>query len=204
MRNADGKIVVNKDGVPLTNTDNNIYLGNPNPKFIIGLNNSFNYKNINLSFLIDGKFGGHVLSLAEAAYDYAGVSQRSADARKNGGVSIPNAVYEDGTAYTGKTDAKKYYEGIGGQDAPNIDEAYIYKATAIRLRQVSLSYTFKMNSKYMQDATVSFIGSNLFFFYKKAPFDPEQVSGVNPGGVGVDVYGMPITRSLGLSVKLNF
>jgi hypothetical protein len=56
----------------------------------------------------------------------------------------------------------------------------------------------------MQDATVSFIGSNLFFFYKKAPFDPEQVSGVNPGGVGVDVYGMPITRSLGLSVKLNF
>ena len=38
----------------------------------------------------------------------------------------------------------------------------------------------------------------------KAPFDPEQVSGVNPGGVGVDVYGMPITRSLGLSVKLNF
>ncbi|CAM3346740.1 SusC/RagA family TonB-linked outer membrane protein [Elizabethkingia occulta] len=204
MRNADGKIVVDKDGAPLTNTDNNIYLGNPNPKFIIGLNNSFNYKNINLSFLIDGKFGGHVLSLAEAAYDYAGVSQRSADARKNGGVSIPNAVYEDGTAYTGKTDAKKYYERIGGQDAPNIDEAYIYKATAIRLRQVSLSYTFKMNSKYMQDATVSFIGSNLFFFYKKAPFDPEQVSGVNPGGVGVDVYGMPITRSLGLSVKLNF
>lgn len=204
MRDSEGRIVVNENGVPLTNIDNNVYLGNPNPKFIIGFNNSFTYKNINLSFLIDGKFGGQVLSLSEGAYDYAGVSQRSADARKNGGVSIPNAAYQDGTPYTGKTDAKLYYESIGGQDAPNIDEAYIYKATAVRLRQVSVSYSFKVNSKYMQDATVSLIGSNLFFFYKKAPFDPEQVSGVTPGGVGVDAYGMPITRSIGCSVKLNF
>jgi hypothetical protein len=134
--------------------------------------------------------------------DQLGVSKTSADARDAGGVVIENAVKEDGTPYTDKTDAQAYYSSIGGRDP--LTEAYMYKATAIRLRQASVSYTFKVNSKYLSDATVSVIGTNLFFLYKKAPFDPEQVSGVNPGGVGVDIFGIPITRSVGFSVKLNF
>ncbi|WP_260446954.1 hypothetical protein, partial [Chryseobacterium lactis] len=67
-----------------------------------------------------------------------------------------------------------------------------------------ISYTFDINSKYMKNATVSLVGTNLFFFYKKAPFDPEQVSGNTPGGVGVDSFGLPVTRSIGLSLKANF
>lgn len=204
LRNDAGQIIVDDKGLPMVDPNSRKFLGNPNPKFILGFSNSFSYKNFKLDFLIDGKFGGKVLSLAEATYDYNGVSQRSADARNNGGVAIDNAVYQNGTPYTGKTDAKAYYTRIGGNVAPSIAEAYMYEATTVRLRQASASYTFKVNSKYMREATVSIIGTNLFFFYKKAPFDPEQVSGVNPGGVGVDVFGMPITRSLGFSVKLNF
>jgi hypothetical protein len=109
-------------------------------------------------------------------------------------------VYENGTPYTGLTDAEKYYSKVSG----SIDEPYMYKATAVRLRQASISYTFDIKSKFMENATVSLIGSNLFFLYKDAPFDPEQVSGVNPGGVGIDMFGMPITRSVGLSLKANF
>ncbi|WP_407482411.1 SusC/RagA family TonB-linked outer membrane protein [Elizabethkingia meningoseptica] len=201
-RDDQGRILVDKDGVPLRTQNNLNYLGNPNPKFILGLNNSFNIGKLRVDFLIDGKFGGKVLGITQATLDGNGVSKVTADARDAGGVTIQNAAYEDGTAYTGKTDAAKYYTAIGGRSP--IDEAYIYNATTIRLRQASLAYTFKTNSKYLRDATVSVIGTNLFFFYKKAPFDPEQVSGVNPGGVGIDMLGMPITRSIGFSVKLNF
>jgi hypothetical protein len=80
----------------------------------------------------------------------------------------------------------------------------MYSATTVRLRQASISYSFDIQSKYMRNATVSLVGTNLFFFYKKAPFDPEQVSGNTPGGVGVDSFGLPVTRSIGLSLKANF
>ncbi|UWX59629.1 SusC/RagA family TonB-linked outer membrane protein [Chryseobacterium oranimense] len=199
-RDGQGRIIVDADGVPLRDENQVQYLGNPNPKFILGFNNSFNIGKLGISFLIDGKFGGKVLGYTQAKNDQYGVSKATADARDNGGVSIPNAVYENGTPYTGLTDAEKYYSKVSG----SIDEPYMYKATAVRLRQASISYTFGVNSKYMENATISLIGSNLFFFYKDAPFDPEQVSGVNPGGVGIDMFGMPITRSVGLSLKANF
>lgn len=199
-RDGQGRIIVDADGVPLRDENQVQYLGNPNPKFILGFNNSFNIGKLGISFLIDGKFGGKVLGYTQAKNDQFGVSKITADARDKGGVSISNAVYENGTPYTGLTDAEKYYSKVAG----SIDEPYMYKATAVRLRQASISYTFDVHSKYMENATVSLIGSNLFFFYKDAPFDPEQVSGVNPGGVGIDMFGMPITRSIGLSLKANF
>ena len=77
-------------------------------------------------------------------------------------VSVPNAVYENGTPYTGLTNAEKYYSKVAG----SIDEPYMYKATAVRLRQASVSYTFDIHSKFIENATVSLIGSNLFFLYK--------------------------------------
>ncbi|AZA91892.1 Outer membrane cobalamin receptor protein [Chryseobacterium nakagawai] len=209
LRDDQGRILVDADGKPMA--DKQIgYLGNPNPKFMLGFNNSFNIGKLGISFLIDGKFGGQVLSLTEKANDLLGVSQNSASARDAGGVAIPNAVYAPGTpnagtAYTGLTDAKAYYKAVGAnQEGAGIDEAYIYSATTVRLRQASIGYTFDIKSSYLKNATVSIVGTNLFFFYKKAPFDPEQVSGNTPGGVGVDSFGIPITRSIGLSLKANF
>jgi len=209
LRDDQGRILVDKDGLPIANKDVQ-YLGNPNPKFMLGFSNEFNIGKLGISFLIDGKFGGHVLSLTEKANDLYGVSQRSANARDAGGVSIPNAVYAPGTpnagaAYTGLTDAKAYYSLVGSiGNGAGIDENYVYEATTIRLRQAAISYTFDLNSSFLRNASLSLIGTNLFFFYKKAPFDPEQVSGNTPGGVGVDSFGIPITRSVGLSVKANF
>lgn len=205
MRDSEGRIVVGANGVPLIALDasgkaRKVFLGNPNPKFMLGFSNSFSIKKVNVSFLIDGKFGGKVLGYTQAANDLMGVSKATADARDAGGVSIPNAVYENGTPYTGLTNASDYYKGV----ARTIDEAYIYNATTVRLRQASISYSFDVNSKYFRNATLSVIGTNLFFFYKKAPFDPEQVSGVNAGGLGVDMFGLPITRSIGFSLKANF
>lgn len=210
QRDDQGRILVDKDGKPLATSDKPHYLGNPNPKFMLGFNNDFSIGKLGISFLIDGKFGGQVLSLTEKANDLYGVSKATADARDAGGVAIPNAVYAPGTpnagsAYTGLTDAKAYYKSVGGiTNGSGIDEAYLYKATSVRLRQAAISYTFDVNSKYMRNASLSLVGTNLFFFYKKAPFDPEQVSGNTPGGVGVDAFGNPITRSIGLSLKANF
>lgn len=201
QRDAQGRILVDAQGVPSRN-ETKSYLGNPNPRAILGWSNNFSYKNLTLSVLVDGKFGGKVLSLSEPFYDSYGVSQRSADARDADGVTIPNAATADGKAWTGKTKAQAYYTKIGGRN--EIDEAYMYSATAIRLRELSLSYRVPVKVKGISNLTVSAIGTNLFFIKKDAPFDPEQVSGVYAGGVGVDVFGLPTYRSFGFSLKCGF
>lgn len=201
-RDDKGNIVVGANGAPSAADNQLSYLGNPNPRLILGWNNSVSFSSITLGFLIDGKFGGKVMSLTEPYFDKLGVSQRSADARDNGGVTIPNAVLADGSPYTGKVDAKVYYQAIGGTSP--INEAYLYDATAIRLREVSLLFSPKIKGNAFKDLQIGLIGNNLFFFQKKAPFDPEQVAGVNPGGVGIDVFGFPSYRSFGLSLKCAF
>ncbi|MDR6786593.1 TonB-linked SusC/RagA family outer membrane protein [Pedobacter africanus] len=201
LRDDQGRIVVDNKGLPSRN-EKKTYLGNPNPKAIVGWSNNFSYKQFTLGVLVDGKFGGKVLSLSEPFYDYFGVSKRSATARDAGGVSIANAAIAGGTPFTGKADPQAYYTKTGGRN--EIDEAYIYSATAIRLRELSLSYRIPVKSKMVSNVTLSAIGNNLFFLKKDAPFDPEQVSGVYPGGVGVDVFGLPAYRSFGFSLKCGF
>ncbi|BAV07626.1 TonB-linked outer membrane protein, SusC/RagA family [Filimonas lacunae] len=202
-RTATGQLAVDTSGAPQRD-ETTTYLGNPNPKWILGWNNSFTYRKFTLNVLIDGKFGGRALSLSEPYYDAAGVSKRSADARDAGGVVVANAVKPNGDVLKAPVDAQKYYTAVSGGGKNVIHEAYMYSATAIRFREFSLSYRTSFTSKTIKDLSIGVIGSNLFFFKKSAPFDPEQVSGVYPGGVGIDVFGSPAYRSIGISVKCGF
>lgn len=201
-RDSKGRIIVNSStGIP--SFIDGKYLGNPNSKFMLGWKNSFEWKNFAVDFLIDGKFGGRIISITEAYADQMGVSERTGKARDEGGnIFIANAVDENGNTWKGPTDAKEYYKKISGKTP--VGEAYMYDGTSVRLREFSAAYTFPLKSKTVKNLKVGLIGSNLFFFYLKAPFDPEQVAGVNPGGVGVDVFGLPAYRSLGIALFSTF
>jgi TonB-linked SusC/RagA family outer membrane protein len=211
QRNKDGSYKVDTyyiDGVQQTGTtplvqDQAEKVGNAFPDFLLSWGNKFNYKNFQLSFLIDGHFGGEVISMTQAMLDYSGNSVQSAQDRDKGYVLINNQQV---------TDVKKFYQlrsGIGGA----LGE-YTYSATAIRLRELSFIYnlpaTFFNNSKYVKGISVGLLGRNLFFFHKVAPIDPEVVSN-NAGGqngqnefLGLEMYNMPSTRSVGFSVNVHF
>ena len=85
---------------------------------------------MSLDFLIDGKFGGQVLSMTQMLLDSYGVSAASGAARDAGGV-IVNAVNPSGQTVT-KVDAQTWYTTVGGRSG--IGEAYMYSATVVRLR----------------------------------------------------------------------
>lgn len=177
--------------------------GNPNPKFILGWNNTFSIGNVYIGMLIDGKFGGKVFSITEGYMDQLGVSKRTGDARDNGGtVNISNAVDENGHAWSGTVDAQTYYKHIGGKTPSG--SAYIFDATAIRLRELSVAWKLPLKGNAVKDLRLGLIGNNLFFFKRDAPFDPEQVAGVSAGGVGIDAFGLPSTRSIGVNLKCSF
>ena len=85
-------------------------------------------------------------------------------------------------------------------------EPYVFSRTNIRLAQLVIGYTFrpKNSNPLIKDASVSLIGRNLFFFYKKAPFDPEQAMSTSNSMQSNDVFSMPATRTMGFNVKLTF
>jgi outer membrane receptor protein involved in Fe transport len=193
-RDASGNIVI-EDGAPKPAEGALEYLGNPNPDFMAGLSNTLTYRGITLKFLIDGRFGGQVMSVTEALLDEFGVSQRSADARDAGGVDV------NGTTL----DAEAYYTAVGGRSG--ITEAYMYDATNIRLRELSLGYNLPkdaVNGIGLSSARISLVGRNLFFFRNDAPFDPDVTFATGVGFQGVDVFSLPSTRSLGFNLSVGF
>lgn len=200
-RNSVGQIILSPAGVP-TKAATQVKVGNVNSDLIAGWNHNLTYKNFFASVLINGKFGGVAFSKTEAFLDSYGASQRSADARLNATIPI-NAVSSTGTAVT-SIDPVLYYSSIG--DRNKIMEPYVFSRTNVRLGQLAFGYNLKINkaSFLIKDASFSLVARNLFFFYKEAPFDPEQSMSTANGMQSNDVFSMPSTRSVGFNVKLTF
>ena len=198
-RDEAGKPVKNADGKPVLmgdNIDEMKYAGNMNAKVNFGWTNTFHYKDFTLSFLIDGKFGGRVLSATEATLDGWGVSERTGNARNAGKVVV------DGVEF----DPQLWYTETGSSNFNNsyANEFYVYKGTNVRMREMSLGYTFRNLFGNGKNLTAALIARNLFFFYKDAPCDPDVSMGTGNGVQGVDIFNLPSSRSLGLNLKLNF
>jgi len=166
----------------------------------MGWNNSFNYKNFNLSFLIDGKFDYEVMSVTQALLDGYGVSKASGDARANGGVSI-NGVTPSGKAVT-TVDAEKWYTSTAGMGP--VSSQYIYDGTVVRLRELTFGYDFNIKDSFFKKLRVNAVGRNLFYISKKAPFDPEVTMSTGNSLSGVDIFMMPATRNYGLTLNATF
>ena len=98
---------------------------------------------------------------------------------------------------------RNYYQVMGARGS-QYSPLYVYDATNFRLRELSLAYTFRSLLGEGRDVSVSFIGRNLLFFYKKAPVDPDV--SLSPAGslAGFELFNMPSTRSYGFNVKLTF
>jgi TonB-linked SusC/RagA family outer membrane protein len=200
-RNSAGQIILNAtSGVP-TKAATQEKVGNVNPDFLLGFNNSFTYNNWYATVLVQGKFGGVAFSKTEAFLDSYGVSQRTADARDKGMMPI-NAI--QGTTAVTSIDPAIYYSAVG--DRNKIMEPYLFSRTNVRLGQLVLGYNLKSKNpkSIIKDANFSLVGRNLFFFYKDAPFDPEQSMSTGNGMQSNDVFGLPSTRSYGINVKFTF
>lgn len=212
----EGDIRLNSDGAPsLDNVKGYTeFLGNINAKHTFGWSNTIAYKDFDFYFLFDGKIGGKVVSFTEAYLDAVGNSQRTGDARSSGetinwryvDTSSPSGFVEKKVPAVKMPDgnyapARPYFETIGS----NIFASqYVYDATNIRLREMSLGYTFRNVMGNGKNINLSLTAHNLFFVYLKAPVDPDVSLSTGNALGGVDVFNMPTARSLGMSVKFSF
>ena len=195
-KDNQGFVNVSPSGGMNLETVDPIYLGKTTPDFTMGWNNNFTYKNFGLSFLVNARFGGIVTSSTQALLDRFGVSKASADARDAGGVMIPNQ---------GLYDAKKYYTLVATGEN-DLAGYYTYSATNVRLQELTLSYKFnsKLFNNVIKDLTLSFVATNPWMIYCKAPFDPELTASTGTYGQGNDYFMQPSLKSYGFSVKFKF
>jgi TonB-linked SusC/RagA family outer membrane protein len=200
-KDDDGNLLVSAEGRPLASPDLT-YLGNSQPEWTAGLNNTFTFRNISLRFLIDARFGGEIFSMTSASLDGSGVSERSLKYREEG--IVVDAINEGtGLPNTEKITGQQYWGSYTG-----IAEHYIYDQTNVRLREFALTYNLShdfVSRTGFDGASIGLIGRNLFFFYKAAEdIDPDANLGTTLSGQGISLNNVPTIRSFGLNITLKF
>lgn len=211
----NGQRIVNADGhYEKTPASNNI-IGDTNPDWLMGISNKFYYKNLTFSFLIDIQKGGDIFALdqyyglgtglyAETSFiNDLGNPVRNTLA--DGGGLINPGVTSNGAVNTTRVDANGYTPF--GSDGGFPDSAFVYDASYVKLREVSLTYTFPkkiVDRTFLNDISVSAIGSNLWIIDKNIPHeDPE--GGLGSGNLqGYSTGSLPTTRDFGFNLKLQF
>lgn len=209
LKNENGDFVIDQNGRYIV--DNTlIKLGNYNPDFILGWSNSFSYKNWDMNFLFDWRYGGILVSRTQAL---AGVGGQliETESRPEEGI-VAEGVVNTGTVenpvWTTNTTAvnpESYYRQFYDR---NHEENNTYDASYIKLREFSLAYTFKGTQGFFTNGRsmrLSLIGRNLFAISDIPHFDPEQLAVQGNTFVnGVEDMSYATSRSIGLKIGLQF
>lgn len=208
----DGQPVFNADGRPISAPGYEI-IGNGIAKMTGGVTNAFNYKGFDLSFLVDFKAGGDILSGTNMRLDQWGLSKNSLQGREGEAPLTVTGVTQEGTEYKPFTktltpqEAFNYWGNVGGEADFTNTRMYLYDASFIKLRQLTLGYVFpkKLLAKTpLQNLTLSFVGRNLAILFKNTPnIDPES-NYANGNSQGFDYFGFPSTRSYGFNLRATF
>lgn len=203
-RNDKGEFLIDSQGY-LQATTTPIELGDPNPQFISGLNNTFTYKGFALDFLITYRHGGAMYASTAGALMGRGMIDTGFDRAQT---LIFPGVKADGTPNDIQITASDvtfnnlYFFG---------DEGRVFDASTVRLQEVSLSYAIpkKLLAKLpFKGASVSLTGNNLWYkaLYMPADlnFDTDNLGLGVGNGLGFEFLTGPSSRRMGGTLKLNF
>jgi len=178
-------------------------IGNPNPDFILGWNNTITYKNISLNFLLDWRQGGDLWNGTAWALSFFGRSQLTADTREETPTVIEGVKQSDGTPNDIPVvrDEDYWTSSLGGFGA--VGEQFVQDGGWVRLRELGVSYRFPATN-WMKGGSFGISGRNLWFTTDYDGIDPETSLTGTGNGQGFDYFNMPSTRSVLFSLSFNF
>ena len=206
-----GQIIVDGNGLPTASTEK-FKLGNQQPDAMIGFTNNFTYKNLSFGFMIDARIGGEIFSGSNLAFQETGnaaitvVNGDRADIVVDGVVSDGSGGFATNTL--GVT-PQKYWTAITNRSGNlGINEANIYDATNIRLRNINLNYSIPsewLGNTGIQGAKVGISANNIWMIKNNLNgIDPESVFATSTNATGFEYLSPPTTSSVFLNVSLSF
>lgn len=235
LRGKDGQIIVNANGTPGIDP-NKKFLGKFTPDWVGGITNRWQYKGFSLSALVDASIGGSIYNGTYATGTYTGVLASTLPGRgaEFGGLyyyypgnnkaagtvalqpgAAPPAnetVYDDGMIFNGITadgkqntkiiPAQQYYKSFR-----TIDEANIFDASFVKLREVKLGYSFPqrwIKALHLVNGTVSLVGRNLWIIHRNVVDIDSEVAFNTGNAQGLESLSNPTTHSYGININLQF
>jgi TonB-linked SusC/RagA family outer membrane protein len=224
-RAPDGQKIVSENGGYVRESKQSI-LGNINPKWIGGLNNTFSYKGLSLNVLLDFVQGGQLTSFTRYMMTMKGTGAWTVEGRRpkatdeNGNqlpyVGVLDGVVEVMDAQGNVTGYEKNTKAVAGHTYwanrawSGIGEEFVMDASYISLREVMLSYEFPkslFSKTPFTSLTLTLIGRNLMYLeehMKGTGVSPESQPNTAVGAAGIEALALPPTRTYGLNVKLTF
>ncbi|MFT2007312.1 TonB-dependent receptor [Pontibacter sp. 13R65] len=172
-----------ENGVEQFGPDRSI-IGNAQPNFIFGFNNTFTYKNLDLMFNIRGSQGNDVLNLTALNLSYLN--------------NLPGK-----NVLASAIDA-----GVARNQPKNYSSRWIENGSFVRLDNLTLGYNINVESiGFLSNARVFMTGQNLLLITGYSGLDPEVNSDVTGGGVaplGIDYLGYPRARTISFGANVTF
>jgi TonB-linked SusC/RagA family outer membrane protein len=201
-RNAQGQMIFGANGIPLRTSDLISY-GSALPKWTGGITNSFNYKGLTFSFLIDFKLGNMMLSGTNFNAVRHGLHQMTLQGREGGIVGV--GVNEKGEPNTVKAPVQDYWSVVRSQA---IIEPVVYDGGYWKLRQITAGYDlskFLPKNFPIKALKLSLTANNVFLIKKWVPnIDPDSFGYSSDNLVGMESTGLPTTRSFGFNLNAKF
>jgi TonB-linked SusC/RagA family outer membrane protein len=203
-RDANGEIVFDADGLPEASGDLPVPLGSAIYKTTGGFNNDVSFRNFNLSFLFDFKYGAKIYSGTNLLLYSNGQHKATLEGRETGYVG--HGVTEDGHPNTVAVRGQDYFYQITTGDH-QISEDFVYDASFIKFRSLSLGYNFPnsmLKKGFFKAVGVSIVARNLAILMKHTPnIDPESNLTSN-NAQGLELAGYPSVRSYGINLNVKF
>lgn len=205
LRDAQGRQVFDANsGLPLRN---NVLqnVGSAVPLYVGGITNTFTYKNLSLSTLVDFKLGHKMIAGRNTNFQRHGLSKRTLPGRDVGYV-IGDGVNPNGEVNQTRVAVQPFYEAI---NPLGINEDWVSNAGFWKLRQLTFSYdATKLFSKseFVKGLRLSAIANNVLIIKKWTEnMDPEEALVSSDNSIGLDFWpGLPPTRSIGFNLNFKF
>lgn len=230
QRNENGEVIYGANGLPMVGNDIEV-LGNGVYDWTAGLSTSLSFYGVTVSALFDMKYGAEVYSMSSMMAHMNGTATATLEGRREWyeseelrkqanilesawtptggfiGKGVVNIGTEDNPQWAPNTtpvDPQDYWANFQNAGTP---EPFIYDASFIKLRELSLTYSFDrklLKKTPLSGVSLSLYGRNLWTIWSSVPnIDPES-SYNNGNGQGFEYGSLPSRRSFGASLKLSF
>jgi hypothetical protein len=207
LRDANGKMIIGSDGFPMVNNQP-VVIGSPVPDFTLKFSHEITWENLSLNIDWEYKKGGDVWNGTQAVLDYYGRSAATGTDR-----NITGYVF-DGVTKNGRlnTAAVSFYNAALPVQQnrwvrygyTGVAEAYVQKASAVRLHNLSVAYNFRFKKKYLQGIRLIAYAENLIIWSAYKGADANQLLYGQPASSGLDFFNLPSTKNFGVSVSIQF
>ncbi|MBF9252691.1 SusC/RagA family TonB-linked outer membrane protein [Pontibacter sp. 172403-2] len=207
----NGQLLLDENGLPQRG-EQNVKLGDQQADALLGVTNTFAYKGLNLSFLVDARFGGKIFSATLADMQANGTAAVTVVNGAREDILVEGVVQDpDGEGYVENTTAvtpQLYWNAVAGVGNLGITEANLYDASNVRLRNVQLSYglpTSLLAKTPLQRVSVGVTCTNVWLIQSHLHgLDPESVYATGTNATGFENASPPTTRAFLFNLVLGF